>query len=61
MAETHVLVIPGTFIPGIFIKDRVNKGEVSIRYCPANVMLADFYTKPLQGNFFNVFRRVIMG
>ena len=24
-------------------------------------MLADFYTKPLQGNLFNVFRRVIMG
>ena len=24
-------------------------------------MLADFYTKPLQGSLFNIFRRVIMG
>jgi hypothetical protein len=44
-----------------FIKDRVDKGEVSIEYCPTEIMLADFFTKPLQGSLFNRFRDVIMG
>ena len=30
-------------------------------YCPTELMLADFYTKPLQGSLFNFFRRIIMG
>jgi hypothetical protein len=32
-----------------FIKDRVDKKEVSILYCPTEDMIADFFTKPLQG------------
>ena len=43
-----------------FIKDRVDKGEVNIVYCPTGDMLADFYTKPPQGNLFKRFRDVIM-
>ena len=44
-----------------FVKDRVDKGEVSIQYCPIEYMLADYFTKPLQGRVFEAFRRVIMG
>ena len=44
-----------------FVKDRVAKGEVEIIYCPTEQMLADYFTKPLQGSLFNKFRRVIMG
>ena len=44
-----------------FIKDRVENKEVIIKYCPTEVMLADFYTKALQGSLFNLFRDVIMG
>ena len=44
-----------------FIKDRVDKGEIDIRHCDTHAMLADFYTKPLQGALFRKFRDVIMG
>ena len=44
-----------------FTKDRVDKGEMSIEYCPTHEMLADFYTKPLQGSLFRKMRDVIMG
>ena len=29
--------------------DQVEKGKLSIEYCPTDVMWADFMTKPLQG------------
>ena len=44
-----------------FVKDRVDKGELSIQYCPTHHMLADYFTKPLQGSLFHKFRNVIMG
>jgi hypothetical protein len=44
-----------------FVKDRVDKKELDISYCPTEVMLADFFTKPLQGSLFKLFRSVIMG
>jgi hypothetical protein len=44
-----------------FTKDRVDKGEFTIEYCPTLEMLADFYTKPVQGSLFKAFRAVIMG
>ena len=43
------------------VKDRVDKGELSIDYCPTEAMLADLFTKPLQGQRFHMFRDVIMG
>ena len=39
----------------------MDKGEVTIEYCPTEDMLADFFTKPLQGALFRKFRAVIMG
>ena len=44
-----------------FVKDRVDKGEVTIQHCPTTRMLADYFTKPLQGKSFYVFRDVLMG
>ena len=44
-----------------WVKDKVDKKEVRIEYCPTTLMLADYFTKPLQGNLFRRFRQVIMG
>ena len=44
-----------------FIKDRIDKGEVRVEYLPTGLMLADFYTKPLQGKLFEFFKDYIMG
>ena len=44
-----------------FVKDRIDKDEISVEYCPTDIMLADFLTKPLQGRKFHLFRAVIMG
>ena len=34
---------------------------MEIKYCPTENMIADFFTKPLQGALFNRLRDVIMG
>ena len=44
-----------------FIKDRVEKGEIKVEYLPTDLMLADFFTKPLHGSKFHYFRDFIMG
>ena len=44
-----------------FSKDRVDKKEISIKCCPTTKMLADFFTKALQGNLFRFFRDILMG
>ena len=44
-----------------FITDRINKGELEVVHCPTKEMLADFHTKPLQGQAFIKFRDIILG
>ena len=44
-----------------FIKDRTASEGIVIRHCPTDQMLADFFTKPLQGALFRKFRDVILG
>ena len=44
-----------------FVKDRIDKKELRVEYCPSLIMLADYFTKPLQGHLFQKFRDVIMG
>ena len=44
-----------------FTKDRIDKGEMAVKYCPTYEMLADYYTKPLQGSLFKKLRNMIMG
>ena len=44
-----------------FVTDRVANGELSIEYCPTGEMIADFFTKPLQGKLFVKMRDLVMG
>jgi hypothetical protein len=44
-----------------FMKDRVAKDNITITHCPTDQMLADFFTKPLQGALFQRFKAILMG
>ncbi|KAI2498512.1 Reverse transcriptase (RNA-dependent DNA polymerase) [Fragilaria crotonensis] len=45
-----------------WIKDRTQSSRIQIRHCPSTLqMLADFFTKPLQGSLFTKFRDVLLG
>jgi len=44
-----------------FVKDRVDKREIEIHHCPTAKMVADYFTKPLQGGLFRKLRRIVMG
>ena len=39
-----------------FIKDWVESGKVIVEHCPTTEILADHFTKPLQGALFRKFR-----
>ena len=43
------------------MKDRIDRREFKIMYCPTKLMLADYFTKPLVGALFKEMRSVIMG
>ena len=43
-----------------WIKDRTESNGIKIRHCPTLQMLADFFTKPLQGILFTKFRDVLL-
>ena len=44
-----------------YVTDAVERKEVEIAYYPTEVILADLFTKPLQGNLFSKFRAVTLG
>ena len=44
-----------------FLTDQVEKGNVTIEYCPTDDMVGDFHTKPLQGEKFRKFQNEILG
>ena len=44
-----------------FITDRISKRELTVVYCPTKKMVADYFTKPLQGELFRKFRDQILG
>ena len=44
-----------------FVTDRIGAKELSVEYCPTDEMIADYFTKPLQGAKFVEFRASIMG
>jgi hypothetical protein len=44
-----------------WIKDRLSVDNINLVYCPTEKMLADFFTKPLQGSLFKMMRDYIMG
>jgi hypothetical protein len=43
-----------------FIKDCIQRGEVQVEHCPTEDMIADFFTKPLNGKLFYKLRNLIM-
>jgi hypothetical protein len=44
-----------------FIKDKIEEGEVEIRYCPTEKMWSDVLNKPKQGGPFRKDRAMLMG
>jgi hypothetical protein len=44
-----------------FIKDVLKRENITLEHCPTEDMIADFYTKPLQGSLFRKMRNYIMG
>ena len=44
-----------------FINDQIEKGHVSVKYCPTKEMWADPMTKPLQGSEFQLGADRLMG
>ena len=45
-----------------FISDQINKKHIKVEYCPPTLeMIADFFTKPLQGALFHKFRNAVLG
>ena len=43
------------------VTDRIKNGNITIIYCPTKQMVADYFTKLLQGTLFHMFRKIIMG
>jgi hypothetical protein len=44
-----------------FVANRVESGEIRIEHCPTGIMIADYFTKALQGALFWKLRDMIMG
>ena len=44
-----------------FTKDALERENIDVHHCASDNMVADFYTKPLQGKQFYHFRNLIMG
>ena len=44
----------------VLIYDNYKK-EINIEYCPTEEMIADYFTKPLQGALFRRFRNAVLG
>ena len=44
-----------------FLIDQIEKGNITVWYCPTEDMVADFLSKPLQGKLFHKFRPQILG
>ena len=43
-----------------YFKDHLDRQEFELEYCPTDIMLADYMTKPLQGEKFKQFRKLLM-
>ena len=44
-----------------FLTDQIQQENLIVKYCPTDLMIGDSMTKPLQGNKFYQFRKIIMG
>ena len=43
-----------------FVTDCIWENEMKIEYCPTEMTIVDFYTKPLQGKQFRLFQKMIL-
>eukprot|EP00980_Cylindrotheca_fusiformis_P012362 scaffold3036_cov117-Cylindrotheca_fusiformis.AAC.1 len=43
-----------------FVTDNIKRGRMSVQYCPTDDMIADFFTKPLQGAKFQKFCKQVL-
>ena len=43
-----------------FIKDRVDSQEIQLHHLPTKSIIADIFTKPLQGELFRSLRKLIL-
>jgi hypothetical protein len=48
-------------VPCFFVADRVKSGQIRIEHCPTGIVIADYFTKALQGALFAKLQDVIMG
>ena len=49
------------YIRYFFLTDWIKQKEIRGEYCPTGAMIADYFTKPLQGSLFRKFRNMILG
>jgi hypothetical protein len=43
-----------------FIKDKIQSGDLELKYLPTEEMVADILTKPLQGELFRIQRAKLL-
>ena len=43
-----------------FLTDQISKGNLQVEYCPTDEMIGDYMSKPLQGEKFRKFRKLIL-
>ena len=48
-------------IKHFFVTDRVKDKELKVMYCPTKEMIADLFTKPLQGILFTTHQDTVLG
>ena len=44
-----------------WIKERVKSEGITVQHCPTEKMIADFFTRPIQGSLLRKFRDIIQG
>ena len=45
----------------LFIKDILERKDIELLHCPMEMMITDYYTKPLQGSLLKKMRDILMG
>ena len=62
MGDYRVETNLDTYISDIFfIKDILKQEDIELKHCPTERMIADYFTKPLQGKQFRKLQDIIMG
>ena len=54
-------VAKGIRIRYFFVTDKIKQNELQIEYSPTSDMIANYFTKPLQGSLFRKIMDMILG